>query len=369
MLTGPFLFRETGSFLIIPMALASLGAGGWREWRKVLAAVACSVLLLYAVLAWQMASGKGALPLDGSGFNYANAYAPTAPPMTMARRIQALSANLSTNIAVLEQHASRNSNDVFYPTVVMCALALLATVRGIRWHPLGIRDGFALGSALLFATMMVVVTVFYTWVLYRGLRTLLFTFPFLAVSVAPSLVSLLERSTGRVETWFPRPVAFVPAAIFVSAVLGLGYRGSQELARNITPDHGARAVERMDSLDIDESGVLVAPFDLSLDYVLRHYPIRWSFIPANDATFELLAEKHQVNTVILLASDLEEGRRVSERAVNDAGMFRTGEFQHRLGGYDVTCVLFERPRRIAGRSRAADIARPPFRNVRPSDDR
>ena len=341
LLTGPFLFRETGSFLVIPMAVVSLATGGRREWRRVFAALACSVLLLYGLLAWQISSGKGALQLDGSGFNYANAFSPPAPPMTVARYVQSLSANLSRNMGVLQRHATRDRYRVLHPTLFLCALALLAIIRGVRWYPPGIRDGLAFGSALLFATAFAVITVFYTWELYRGLRTLLFTLPFLAVGVAPSLVSFLERLTRRAETVFPRPAAFVPALLFVGAVVGIGYRGSQELGARITPHHGALAVERLETLDIDQSGVLVAPLDLSLDYVLRHYPIRWSFIPGNEETFELLVETYPVNTVILPEWDLADGGRISERAVLEAGLVRTLEFQH--GRYDNTYVLFERP--------------------------
>jgi hypothetical protein len=353
LLTGPFLFQETGSFLVIPMALVSLGAGGKREWGRVLAATGCSVLYLYALLHWQFATGKGVIQMDGSGFNYANAFPPPEPPTTMSRYVQLLYDNLWSNIAALEQHASRPAQ-VFGPFMVMCGLALLAILRGVKWSPPGIRDALALGSALLFVTMVSVVTVFYTWALYRGLRTLLFTFPFLAVSAAPSLVSFLERWTRRVETRFSRPITFVPTWLFMGTVLWIAYWGNQELARRIRPIQGIRAVERMESLGIDESGVLVAPADLSLNYVLRHYPIRWSFIPGNDETFKLLAEKHRVQTVILFSWDLEEGGRLSERTLNDAGLVRIREFQH--VDPEVTYVLFQRPPVLFRRRPGSKIA-------------
>lgn len=341
LLTGPFLVRETGSFLVIPMAVVSLAAGGWREWRRVIAALACSVVLLYGLLAWQFSSGKGALQLDGSGFNYADAFSPPAPPMTVAGYLQSLSDNLSRNLGILERHAARDRFRVVPPTLVLCALALLAFVRGVRVRPPSIRDALALGGALFFAMAFAMVTVFYTWMDYRGLRTLLFTVPFVAVGVAPSLVSALDWLTRRMGALFPRPVAFVPALLFVGAGVWIAYRGNQELAGRITPHHGALAVERLESLDIDPGGVLVAPFDLSLDYVLRHYPMRWSFIPSNDETFKLLAETYPVKTVILPEWDLADGGRISERAVLEAGLVRTLEFQH--GRYDNTYVLFERP--------------------------
>lgn len=341
LLTAPFLFRETGAFLVIPMALVLLDAGGRREWLKLLAATICSVLLLYALLTWQTATGKGSLQMDGSQFNYANAFPPPAPPLTMSRWIHSLYENLSRNITVLERHASR-PNYVVGPTIFMCALALLAIVRGVGWHPPRIRDALAFGSAMLFASIFAVTTIFYTWALYRGLRTILFTFPFLALSVAPSLVSFLEGLTRRIQTRFPWPVTVVPTLFLVGIALWISYSGCLQLARRITPIHGIRAVERMESLGIDESGVLIAPLDLSLDYVLRHYPLRWSFIPSNDETFKLVAEKYPVRTVILPSWDLEEGGRVSERALNDAGLVHIREFQH--VNPDVTYVLFQRSR-------------------------
>ena len=317
LLAGPFLFRETGAFLVIPMALVSLMSGGQRRWAGTLAAVLGSVLVLYALLAWQIDSGKSSLPLDGSRFNYDNAFPPNSSPAAIEERLKSLGENVSRNVASLARHAERH-DAVFVTLAAMSLLAIAALARGIR-------DPLALGSALLFLTMLVVMTVFYTWAFFRGVRALLFTFPFLAVSVAPVLTILKGR------LWV------IPAIVLAA----LSYLGNARLGSRIEPDAGMRAVERLESLRLDDEGLMIGPTALSLDYVLRRYPLRWSFIPANDETLTLLAETHPVGTIILRESDLRNGRRITERAIEHIGLVRSRTFQHGPRGDEETYVIFE----------------------------
>jgi 4-amino-4-deoxy-L-arabinose transferase-like glycosyltransferase len=342
LLVGPFLFRETGALLSIPMALVLLAENGRRSWRTVMASVVGSTVLLYGVLAWQISAGKIALPLDGSRFNYANAFQTATPRPSAATRTHAVTTNFVQSIDELRWHA-RRFDSVFVSSTLMFLLALLAIIKGSRRTRSGQWDAIALGSGLLFVAMALILTTFYTWSAFRGLRAVLFTFPFLAVAIAPWFVAAI-RSLGPGK--YSR-VVVVSALALASLVLSAGYWGSLRLASNVTPDRGARALERLENLDLDDTGLLIAPMGLSLDYVLRHYPIRWSFIPSNEKTLALLAETYPVGTIILRESELARSPRISEQAINDVGLIRTREFQHRLVGTNETnetYAVFERPR-------------------------
>lgn len=324
LLAVPFLYRETGALLVIPMAVVMLAEGGARKWRSSLLSVFGAVALLYGLLHWQVASGKDSLPLDGSRFNYANAFRPEPPAVTVGSFVEGLRANVRRNLDAVKQHASRK-DAVFVSAAILFALTLLAIVRGIKG------DALALGAGLLCVAAGLVITVFYTWELYRGLRSLLFTFPLLAASAAP---------------WVRRAEANWLKPLGAAVLLALSFWGSKSMASHATATDGARAVAVMEGLELDHDGVLVAPPPLALDYVLYHYPLRWSFVPRNQKTLELLAETHALGTIILPENAL--GRSLTVPSIEAVGLQRTRTFRHRLRLNDATFVVFERAQR--GRS-------------------
>lgn len=321
----PFLFRETGAFLIIPMLIVMLGESRERPWRRVSAAALAAVVFLYALLAWQIATGKGSLPLDGRQFNYANAFRPEAPPMNLSVWIAGLVANVTRNLDVLARHAAQYDY-VCVPAVILCAAAIVSLIRGVRG------DRLALGSGLLFGCVTLVITMFYTWERYRGLRSVLFTVPFLAVSVAPVVSALLSRI---------RPKGF--ATVVVIGLSVLVYWGNVRMTRGFGGAEGARSVEVLENLNLDTSGVLISPVALSLDYVLRNYPLRWSYPPANAKTLELVAELYDVSTVIMREDDV--GRRLTEQDLRNIGLVRAREFEHAVFNSRATFVVFEKAHR------------------------
>jgi hypothetical protein len=341
LLVGPFLFRETGALLLIPMGLVVLGDRHRRRWSTLGTVALSSVTLLYGVLQWQKALGKGSRPLHIFGaLNYDNAFPPPSPPLTLARVMEGLDTNVSSNFAALSAHLDR-LDPGHVSLVVVAALAVLALVKGARRNPAGNRDPVALGAGLLFFASAAVFTTLYTWEFYRGLRAMLFTLPLIAVSLAPWLVSALRWLRARIEARLPPPFGLLPALLLLGALLVGTYRGSRAYIRGFDPTAGRRAVELLESLDLDHRGTLVAPFDVSLDYVLRHYPLRWSFVPRNTRTLRLLAKTHPVRTVIMREDELRGRRPAYRNALRDIGLVRAREIPHPFRD-GVTLVLFER---------------------------
>jgi hypothetical protein len=340
LLVGPFLFRETGALLVIPMLLVLLRERQSRRWTTVAAAALSSALLLYGLLEWQKASGKGSLPLSASGaYNYANAFPPEPPPFTIDSLSGRVSANVSANIEALRVHLRRHDEVALFVGVIL-GFALLTTIRGLRGDSAGSRDSLALGAAVLaFAAVLIIFTLF-TWTRYRGLRAVLFTFPLLAACGAPWLVSMLER----LERRLPRPVRLLPAFAAVGLLLGGSWHGARRLAPEFDTAAGRRAVALMEGLDLGQNGVLVAPSDFALDYVLRHYPLRWSFVPRNSRTLRLLARKHHVQTIIVATNTRQGSSPRFLATIRDLGLVRVREGPH-PSNPKTKLLVFERPRR------------------------
>jgi hypothetical protein len=86
-----------------------------------------------------------------------------------------------------------------------------------------------------------------------------------------------------------------------------------------------RQVDRLDNrrtawleqLGHDDSMMLVAPPHF-LDYVLKHHPVQWAFVPANDETLALLAASYPIGTLLLSAGELD--RSLSSAALAQVGL-------------------------------------------------
>jgi hypothetical protein len=293
LLVPPFLFRETGALLVIPMALVLAGRRGQRPWT-VLLAIAGSVSVLYLVLQWQLALGKGMLPVFG-GINYANAFPAPAPPLTVDNLWRNVAATVSSNIDVLRRHGARQG--VIQPLEVILIMTLLALGRGLVRTSRGLRDTLPIGAGLLAVVVATMLTTLHTWSFYRGLRSMLFTFPLLAVCVAP----LVTAWAAWLERRFPfRRTAVVVGLACAAGLLLVGAGWSKEHLRpHFGTEKGKQTVALLESLGLADDGVLVAPWDVSRDYALRRYPQRLSFVPSNTRTLRLLAATHPVRTVIV----------------------------------------------------------------------
>ena len=295
LLVPPFLFRETGALLVIPMAWLSMHPGRASRVGRLLASVGGSMVLLAAVLAWQIHSGKGSLPLDVAlteGFNYADAFSP-AGAASLAELLGALPSYALRNLSTMLSSATSRWM-AFEPLIVM----LLAAILGLLHSP----KKLACAVMCLLVVALSLVTFLYEWNAYRGTRTVLFVFPLCAVVAAPVLLGWLESLRERVRFSYARRLPH-----FLALLLGILWssRGAQAMARGMGPAHGARTLEWLEKLPIDDSRLFVSPYEISLNYVHAHYPIRWSFVPANVRTLRLLDSTHEIGTLIIRSDQLD----------------------------------------------------------------
>jgi hypothetical protein len=343
LLVPPFLFRETGVLLFIPMAFVMLGERrGRRRWLTVLAAGLASAVVLYGILEWQRASGKAVRHLHIFGmFNYSDAFPAPPPPLTIERVWRSLVGNVLGNLDELQRHWTRH-DAVAQSLVAILALALLAAFRGARRRPGSRRDLLALGAGALAFVTLALMTALLTWSLYRGLRSSLFTVPLVVVAAAPAIVDLGRRLGRRVPGRRLRPALAGVGALFVLLV------GAAWAQRYLRPGFGTtagkRAVAFMEGLRLPESGgILVAPHDLARDYTLRHYPLRLSHLPRNAKTVSRLAEVYRIDAFIVTTQTNAGHSRSYRRAILDAGLVPTLETVHPLYP-GVTVTVYERPR-------------------------
>jgi hypothetical protein len=353
LLVGPFLIRETGALLVVPMALVMVGDRRRRPWLAASASVLASVLLLAGLLAWQQASGRAALPLNPrADFNYSNAFPPSTPPHTFGRLRSSVEATVSSNVDALRSHLERRDGVAAFLAVIV-VLSVLAALGGMRRPSRGGRDRLALGAALLVLVAASIITTLYSWYLYRGLRAMLFTFPLLAVGVAPDLLSVVRPRRRGVDG--AGRLALLPSLAVLSLVLGGGWWSTRQLAKGFDTTAGKRTVAFMEGLGLATDGVLVAPADVALDYVLRHYPLRFSFLPRNGRTLRLLAERYPLRTLMVATNTRQGSSPRYLKTIGALGFVRTRDLPHPLQP-GVRLLLFERPRPARGAASGAQGA-------------
>jgi len=280
----PFLFRETALLLLLPM-VAWLRAGGAR-WRVVLGSAGAALGLLLALNAWQIADGKGAISstwVTKGRFLYAGTAVET-PDWSVGEWASAFAGNARRN---LEGTVERISGAPFAPSLVGF-LALVACVPAalvVGWRRRRSRDPFLLGFGLCALAMLGALYVLYDVRGWKPLRTLMFTVPLGAVGLAGAL----RHGRG----------ASVGLAVFALGSLWLSWRSGAELLR--LDDASDEAVATLESFGHDDGRLVmvdrhVAPYLAA--YAVEHYPVPWSFVPANRALFRGIAARDRLHTLV-----------------------------------------------------------------------
>ena len=291
LLIPPFLVRETGALLVIPMALLSTQEGRFRPWANGAIAALGSLCTLSLVMAIQIASGKGSLPLTWplvGSFNYANAFSPPLAPSAWDW-ISKIFWNMVRNFQMIANNVTERWQAV-EPLLWLIALTGIGLLNAKR--------KLAIGTAALMLTVFAMLFALYDWNFYRGVRSMLFVLPLAAIAASPVLVRWLSQTQKRLgEGPFRKFKLLLPWAIAALVVLWSG-RTSLDMAQAMESNYGARAIERLEKIDIDQEKLLVSPFEISLDYALAHYPLRWSFVPVNSRTLRLLDSEHEIGTFI-----------------------------------------------------------------------
>ena len=321
LLALPFLFRETGALLFLPMAALAWDASR-KPWGLLLTGGA-SGALLFALNLWQTATGKGEVPLSWvtrRAFNYVNAFPAEEPELSLGGWLGAVGTNAAGNaIEIWEQLCSTPlAVQVvgFWITALLAAAAL-----GLAWRG-GRRDPFAIGAGALGLGFLALSFLLYDVKAHKGMRGMLFALPLVSVAgVAALAPHALRRVVGR-------PGRAV-AGVLLGALAVADHFVLRAAATDLTRDDekSAQAVARVREWGHDDRQLLMVDFRFSNDfigYAVEAYPVPWSFLPVTDETFELLCERYTPGTMIL--RDSRQGSLLTREALDRAGLTFRGTF-------------------------------------------
>lgn len=289
----PLSFRETGALVTIPMAwmLFKSKSGGWKV---ATAFVLLSAMVVLLVLASPIGAGRPSLMRAnvflGGSFDavYADAFAAQKVnagalnwTLAIVRKFKAnaldlLIPHLSAGVPALPEY--------FSVLFVLSGIPLGVVVWYKSWSDLG------LAVALMVAAFLVLLLGTYTVWIYRGARLLLMTEPFVAALWGATVAQMSPKKL---------PCRAIQAVTLAFAVFGLVVVYNVFKSEPETNQEAARDTAFLESLVPDPRRLLVSPFWISLDYAAKHYPVRWSHVPANLETLKLLDRAYPIGTIVL----------------------------------------------------------------------
>ncbi len=295
LLVLPFLFRETGALLVVPLALWHLLEGRSPRWKATGLWVLASVLLLGWILAWQHSDGKlrisPAVWITAGGFNYFDPRFSPDTGLSGTQWFSAVAGNASRNLELL---ARQIRTDPLQPGTVGlgCVLALFGST---LWIGIRRRAPFAWASGALGIGLVVLTVAIYDVKGHKAMRGVLFVVP-LACAAGASLVT---------PTRWNLKHGLTAALLLGLALTGSRSAGLELRAADPKADRGTRLLE---SLGHDPQRLLLAhPFMAveTLDWAVRHYPVPWSFLPGRLEVLPQLERDHGLGTVFFDPRQLE----------------------------------------------------------------
>lgn len=329
LLALPFLFRETAAALLLPAAwLVARDASHRYPIKAVLAAVATIPIFYVIYSTWFIDDGsvEGTMVwMATSSFNYSDA---TQTPVAFSAIdvLSSLFSNLERNWNSLVYGiiAPRPLGPQSIGVITSLALVLSSLIYGLYR---GRRDLLPLSAGLAGISVLAALFLLYDVAGYKLIRHTLFVIPLLLVSVVDGLypsrfIAFIGRKHYSAHGF--------GAAVSAATILCLGsWLVTKTLGADVVaPDAETRLhTEILESLEHDDRTLLVAPFAISLDYVVRHHPVRWSFVPANDFTLYKLASRYDIGTLVIAADKLN--RTITEETIGDIGLNYERDFEAR----------------------------------------
>ncbi len=301
LLALPFLFRETGALLVLPMLGLLLQNGrGKKNLRNALLLGLLAVGFLYVVNVWQTAQGKGAVPLSWvteGKFNYMDAFAPEPARLSPGEWIAALFDNAGRNAA---ETAEQFRDQGFQMSVVghwtIVGLIGVSLCAGVLRRK---RESFPLGVAALGLVLLAMVYFLYDVKGQKGMRSMLFAFPCLAVVAGSAFERVfLGRGPGGAGL---RAVRYASGALVTLVLLAGAHLTTVLSGRELSnldgiADSATRVLRELHAANPDLA--VVAPHEMMMDFIVSAYPTPVSFPPANEQTLELLDQKHPIGTLV-----------------------------------------------------------------------
>jgi len=292
LLALPFVFRETGALLVIPMMLMLVDWKNSQYALKMCGTLLASIMVLVLIYSLDFSSGRPSLlapTLLSGGFSAIYSDAFWMPPLDLSWMDYSrfMMINLTQNVG---QMAKGIQNDFLTFEVLTLVMTFSLAVM-LMMHPILLKkwDPLLVGVILMLAATLALILTLYTMMDFRGVRHLMFIAPFLILGATGVLYQL------RVHKF-----ALVAALLMV---LAFGTFAMNEVSKNFsyTASQDERLIRLFEAIGHDDKRMLVANVNLALPYAAKHNT-KWAFVPSNTETLKLLGERYNIGTFAVAAA-------------------------------------------------------------------
>jgi len=316
----PYLIRESTLLLLPGLTMMIYLDGADRRVLKALLFVSSSMLLFFFIKRIPFVSDippHFTLSLLNISGLYTDAFAVKDIHLSYLNMLVILLSNAAQNVSsftrVLFSWKYWPTGFTFYVMVLVLSFVCMIIVF------LNKKINRAFGYFTII-TVSIVIAITFSVLMYfmnSGIRQILFMVPFLFCLVFYALfTSEISRRKGL--------TFFLLAAILASSIFLFFVSLNNFHNDFVKADaYAQKCDDFLDSIGVSGASFFVAPHDISLDYVNGHFPIKWSFIPSNEETLKLLADKFRIDMLIIPNNYglLHEGKSRAVRSTLLGGKF------------------------------------------------
>lgn len=312
LLALPYLFRQTGMLLLIPV-LAYLydEKTPGKLWGLLIIAVS-SLGIFHFIDVWQGHQGLYGINLihqliAGHGVDYSNAFPEQSNsnhsfPYLILYRFYVNLHLFFNNLRAIDQKSQFILIISMFEIFCLILTSLYMGVAGIKekkWFPISCH---LLVIAIFFACLIL-----YIGVLITLQRIIMFTLPFAIIQCARFLSFQIKTKSSDYLFYISFFFYFYfSITLLTSTVTAADFRSFDRVSRENT--------KFLESIHPDSNKVFIAQFEIAADYVYQHYPELIAFVPDNKETLQLLDKKFPIGTFLI---DEEAMYKITHLTVDD----------------------------------------------------
>lgn len=296
-LLTPFFIKEVAVFMVPGFAMMIFSGYRQRRFQKTFVFLVVSVIMMFLILSLPVVSDRSstfyARLVSSGASHYSDAYVlENVRLMTYSDMAKLIWFHFWENIMIFKAlfTSPHWAMDFTFFLIVLFSFLVCAVLLFLN-KP--INRVFAFFIVVSSFTICAAMFFMYEFHNYQGLRLLLFIVPFSICVIVHALFTskLLMKRTYAIVTF--ALICIVSIYSFWSSL----HRFHNDFIEADVYDQ--ECANFLDSLGVSNAKFFVAPFYISLDYVNRHYPIKWSFVPDNEETLRLLTDKYPIDLIII----------------------------------------------------------------------
>lgn len=292
----PFSIRESATLMLPGLAIMIFFDYTDKRFQKVFWFTGISLILLYLVKFIPFISDIPPhfyLSLVNINALYTDAYILENIHLSYTDIIKILWDNFSQNInifkALIISWQSWPVGFTFFVQILFLSLiCMFITIKNKS-----IKKTFAYFTTITVSVILFITFSVYMYFVNSGVRQLLFMVPFILCTVFYAMLSSrISRRKG---------ISYALLTVILIFCIFFFFISLQRFHNDFTNAniYAQKCNNFLDSIGVSNVNFFVAPHNISLDYVDRHYPIKWSFIPDNEKTLRLLTDKFPVDMLII----------------------------------------------------------------------